>query len=252
MSTLWPPFSLPFACPVSWGANTRWTANVRGFLPTHITPQNKFAIFRQTLGCIDMRTCFYILIISLNSICYGQNFNFSYVTFGLGSNMEDPPELAIKIDNDSLTYFLFEPKEGYYFGRYNRDSMYLADRIKHTVHFRKGTIDSIITLVDTLKGKKVINTNSSVRSGSSQQIFISKNNWCTEFSLTNTFDTTAMRIVELINCYLPSTNQIWIPYSRWEIDRRPKPMLKECNGMSSNSSYQLYLNEGEQIKNYDE
>lgn len=199
-----------------------------------------------------MKTYLFIIIICFSFCANGQDFSFTYNPVGLGSNLEDAPDLVVKIEDDSMTYYSFEPKEGYYFGGLNRDSVYFADRVKTTVHFRQETIDSIIELVDTLKGKKVINTNISVRSGGSQQLFIQTNNWCTEFSLTNTFDSTAMHIVELINCYLPSTNQIWIPYSRWQSDPMPKPMLKECKGQSTYSSYDLYINEAEQIQSQSE
>lgn len=69
-------------------------------------------------------------------------------------------------------------------------------------------------------------------SGGIYNFYIQYDNWCTEFALKNTFDSTAMNITLVVNSYLEEGHRIPVPNSRWESDlnseHRLPPLIKQC------------------------
>ena len=156
-----------------------------------------------------------------------EGFKFSYSDYGLGSNRGKPSDLVVAIADTTLTYLIYENTSEFKIEPPFQDTVWTTKRMSYDVPLRKTSIDSIIKTLNGKEGKYIFASNPHVMSGSIQQLYIEYKDWCTEFSLKNTFDSTAMNIVNIVNRYLPKDNRIYIPYDLWT-DRNNAPLIKSC------------------------
>ena len=148
--------------------------------------------------------------------------------------------LKVEITNDVLTYSICERTGEFEISKTFNDTVWVMERNFYKVKFRQSSIDSIVNVLDTLQGKYVYATNPYVMSGSITNFYIQYDHWCSEFSLKNTYDSTAFQITNIINSYLTGRNRIYIPQSRWENNQFSKPLIKPCPS-KRNGSYKEAL-----------
>jgi hypothetical protein len=75
--------------------------------------------------------------------------------------------------------------------------------------FRQSSIDSIIYLVKSMKDSTIFKSNPCIQSGGVYYLTVANGTDTTKFELMNTMDYTALKIIKVINEYLPSKKQIW-------------------------------------------
>jgi hypothetical protein len=109
---------------------------------------------------------------------------------------------TIKVNGVKLVYTY---EQNSYFGQKTKS----PDTICITT-IRQSSIDSILTLIQDLKDSTIYEWNPCIMSGGIHSLAISANNDTTRFKLTNTFHRTALKIIEIINPYLPQDKQIWV------------------------------------------
>ena len=168
----------------------------------------------------------------LSFAAMGQPFEFFYTTIGLGSNQWSAPELVIKISDTMLTYQLMKDNKP----------------VRYEVPFRTSSRDSILTLLKGKEGQYIFASNYHVMSGAIQSFYFEYKDWCTEYSLKNTFDSTALHIVRIINPYLPVGHTIYIPYERWAKEECA-PLIKKCLGDAKRTYGEILGEEYEYIRN---
>lgn len=83
-----------------------------------------------------------------------------------------------------------------------------VEKISHGL-FRQSSIDSITNLIASLKESTIQRINPFVMSGCAHFLTIANGADTTTFQLTNTFDHTALKIVDIINQYLPPDKKLW-------------------------------------------
>jgi hypothetical protein len=176
-----------------------------------------------------MKAILNIIFIMTLTNAVGQSFKFSYSEFGLGSNKGQPSSLVVTIADTTLTYLIFEQTSEYKIDPVFNDTSWTKKRAAYDVLFKVESKDSIIKLLKGKEGKYIFASNPHIMSGSIQQLYFEYNNWCVEFSLKNTYDSTAMQITNIINKYLPKDHKIYVPYDLWT-DRNSTPLIKSCPG----------------------
>ena len=126
---------------------------------------------------------------------------YTYYAFsGLGSNMGSL-EPKIIITGTELTY------------TYAQNSYYRQRTIKEkhisSAVIRVSSVDSILDLVKNLKDTLIFKSNPCIMSGGIHFLTIANGKDSTNFELGNTFDYTALKIINIINEYLPTDKQLW-------------------------------------------
>ena len=192
-----------------------------------------------------------IAIIIFSNLLFGQNFKLFYADIGLGSNHGTPADTEVSIDNEHM--ILRTPHK-------ISDSTIQVYQIPDTVgyyntliyqyifDFRRADIDSIGKLIDTLSNKKVICSNPFVRSGGMYKLLINNNGLITEFSMTNTFDSTALSIINILNAYFPEENHIYYPKELWEANEYKEPLIRDFEQPGDGNSREAYENEFEILR----
>ncbi len=126
-------------------------------------------------------------------------FYLSYALVGLGSNIGSM-QPTIKVKGTQLLY------------TYEQNS-YLGERTKKadTVliqTFRTSSIDSIIDLVKDLGDTTIFNFNPLIMSGGIHLLTIAIDRDTIRYQLKNTFERTALKVMDIINSNLPSKEQL--------------------------------------------
>jgi len=123
-----------------------------------------------------------------------------YIFSGLGSNMGSfQPTISIQGTNFNYTY-----EQTSYWGERSKR----IDKIS-SGDFRQSSIDSIIDLVKDLRDTLVYKSNFCIMSGGIHFLTIVNGSDTTEFELKNAFDNTALKIINIINEYLPPDKKLW-------------------------------------------
>jgi hypothetical protein len=162
------------------------------------------------------------------------NFELDYEVFSFfPTPRKYYPLVWIKDDSLQVTYT--QITSSYSTQRYDNmnyiDTIWVYDTLTKYVKFRQGSIDSITQVIKHMNRAKYLNDT---------QVFV--NNWAIidgainymdiiydkshklTFELGNTFDSTALQIVNIINPYLPFKKKIYVPYDLWkdqiEFDKR--------------------------------
>lgn len=122
-----------------------------------------------------------------------EHFRLEYVNVGFGSNMfEMQPVFIVE-----GTKFLFTSEIVWGTpGQTEKDTLLTGD-------FRVSSSDSISNLISEIKDSVIYRSNIRVMSGALTSIVIENDFKKVTFSLHNAYDTTAIRIVDILNTYIP-------------------------------------------------
>jgi len=138
------------------------------------------------------------------------SFTLSYISIGLGSNMWTmQPMFRVK---DSQ--FIYTLEEAWQF----KDSEKPKVDTLLIGNFRASSIDSILHISTEIKGDSVYKLNPRVMSGGIINLYFSTNRRKLSFRLHNSNDTTALKIVDILNGYIPDKyRKLWISDIKPEI-----------------------------------
>jgi hypothetical protein len=184
-----------------------------------------------------MRQIFTIVAFLTLNYSFGQDFNLKYWSVGLGSNAtwfmtEEHKDCAsglkIEINDTVLTYSICEKTDQCIIDTVFNDTIWVKQRNFYHVKFRQSSIDSIISILDTLQGKYVYRTNPHIMSGGIYNYYIEYGGKCSQFVMKNTYDSTALQIINLINSYLEEKYKVNVPDSRWASNIHDKPLIEDC------------------------
>lgn len=165
------------------------------------------------------------------SFAQTNNFELTYGEYSLMPFEDEATFPLIHIKKDGL-YFTYTEEtsrfsEIQFYGDKNdkADTIWIDDTITKCVKFRQGSIDSIIQILEQINPKRFLEhnlifaSNPYIIDGSMIDInIIYGKKKKIRFELGNTFDSTALRIVNIINPYLPNEHKMEIPYSEWKRD----------------------------------
>lgn len=190
-----------------------------------------------------MKTLFTIAFPLLFTSLCGQTFQFSYSTSGLGSNRGKPSELSINIKDSVFNYIVYERTSKFKIDPRFKDTVWEKEHNSYDTKIGKSTIDSIVHLLQGKEGKYVFVSNPSVMSGSMKIMNFEYSGSCVLYILKNTYDSTAMKIINLLNKYLPFKTQIYL----WR-EGIPKILIKNCTNEMSKNYVEILMDEYELIR----
>ena len=143
-----------------------------------------------------------IFLLLFCRVSYGQDFNLYYTTIGLGSNRDYPPNKEIGIHQQTMVLRTQFKSSDSTLTEYKvpdtTNDYHSAIYYNYMIEISQSDITKICALVDTLKNKRVICSNPNIMSGGMHKLLVKNNGFVTEFSLTNTFDSTALKIIKLL------------------------------------------------------
>ncbi len=130
----------------------------------------------------------------------GGGFYFYYRLAGLGSNffLLQP---ALRIYDHNFTF----TKEQYWVKRNKKAKVEFISK----GYLQQSSIDSILLLMQSLKDTTIYKTNPCIMSGGITYITIALGADTTKFTLYNTSDLTALKIINIINPYLPDGKKLY-------------------------------------------
>lgn len=140
------------------------------------------------------------------------SFTLSYISIGLGSNMWTmQPMFRVK-----GCQFIYTSEEAWQF----KDSEKPKADTLLIGNFRASSIDSILNLSTEIKGDSVYRLNTGVMSGGIINLYFSSNRRKLSFDLHNANDTTAQKIVDILNGYIPDKHRkLWISNIKPDISK---------------------------------
>jgi hypothetical protein len=185
-----------------------------------------------------MRTILTITFTLICAVLNGQSFQFAYTTSGLGSNRGFPPDLSISIKDTVLKYDVYEETSKFKLYRKFKDTMREKKQVTYNTIITKSAIDSITYLLRGKEGKYVFVSNPSVLSGGIQILSFEYEGSCILYILKNTYDDTAMQIINILNRYLPLKSQIYL----WREDI-PEMLIKDCPNKISKTYAEVLMDE---------
>ena len=132
---------------------------------------------------------------SLNKFFQGSNFKLSYISVGLGSNMftKQPAFRVNRLD------YIYTLEDGWQWKNVEREK---PDTLCSGT-FRKSSVDSILNLITKIKDSVIYKTNAGIMSGGIDYIDISSDQINLQFKLHNASDSTAQKIIDILNTYIP-------------------------------------------------
>ena len=108
---------------------------------------------------------------------------------------------TLRIYNDK---FIYAKEQNSYWGKRSKRKEFISKG-----PIRLSSVDSIIALVNGLKDSSIYRTNACIMSGCIYYITIANGRDTTKFTLHNTFDFTALKIIDIINPYLPIDKKLY-------------------------------------------
>lgn len=153
-----------------------------------------------------IKTTIFILFLLATQAAFAQTqkanrFYLYYGVAGLGSNLGNLEPTVIVHKN----HFTYRKVQNSYWGK--RPD--LKSEFINKGYFRQSSIDSLLYLVKDLKDSTIFKTNPCFMSGSIIYISIANGGDTTLFRLGNTFDPIALKIINIINPYLPNNQQLY-------------------------------------------
>lgn len=140
----------------------------------------------------------------------GTSFTLSYISIGLGSNMWEMQPM-FRVEGSQFVY----TKEAAW--HFKGSEMPKADTLL-IGRFRASSIDSILNISTEIKGDSVYKLNPRIMSGGIINLYFSNQKRKLSFDLHNASDTTAEKIVSILNTYIPDKYQkLWISDIKSEI-----------------------------------
>lgn len=181
------------------------------------------------------------IFLQIAGTLYCQNFVFRYSEIPLGSNKMMSEKTALILIQDSTLYcqFLGRNHVSYFdsIGEFhlilNHDSGEIL-----VLPIRPEAIDSIQDYLSSELGKSFYSTNPNVMSGGSQQFYFGFKGSCVSYQLTNTPDSMMMKVIPIINQYLPDSFKIYIPFECGFSDL--EPLIEPCPGPIDSSDWDIY------------
>lgn len=95
--------------------------------------------------------------------------------------------------------------------------------------FLQTSIDSILEILRPLKDSTITRINPCVMSGGVQYLTASNGQDTVHFSLHNTADTTALKIMKILNHYAPADKQLWLNTEMLQLEKDCWEMLFNDN-----------------------
>jgi hypothetical protein len=126
-----------------------------------------------------------------------RNFQLHFMKVGFGSNMFEM-EPVFKVNGTNFVYTSEEVWIPPGQTTIRKDTLLIGS-------FRTSSMDSISKLTREIKDSAIYRTNSHIMSGSATHITIEDDLTKVTFNLHNASDTTADRIVTILNTYIPET-----------------------------------------------
>lgn len=173
----------------------------------------------------------FTVLVWSNSFAQTNNFELTYGAYSLMPLSNEIWYPLIKIKNDSLWYTYeqitskYSEIEKYGENNEKRDTIWIYDKLTRSVKFRRSSADSIVQIIQSIPPEKYLEKS---------EVFISNPYYIIidggidifnikygkgkklKYELANTFDSTAQRIVNVINFYLPDEHKIYVPESQWK------------------------------------
>jgi hypothetical protein len=130
-------------------------------------------------------------------------FNLSYISVGLGGNMWEL-QPVFRVQGFQFIYTLEEAWQFKNTKRAKPDTLFMGN-------LRASSIDSILKITKEIKGDSVYKLNAGIMSGEIIYLDIASNQRKLNFRLDNSYDSTAKKIVEILNGYIPDKyRKLWI------------------------------------------
>jgi len=140
------------------------------------------------------------------------SFTLSYISIGLGSNMWSMQPM-FRVKSSQFIYTFEEAWQLKDSDKPKADTLLIGN-------FRASSIDSILNLSTEIKGDSVYRLNSGFRSGGIINLYLSSNRRKLSFDLHNANDTTAQKIVDILNSYIPDKYlKLWISNIKPDISK---------------------------------
>ena len=140
---------------------------------------------------------------SQNKLFQDSNFKLSYMSVGLGSNMFTK-QPVFRVNRLDYIYTLEDAWQWKNIEREKPDTLCSGT-------FRKSSVDSILNLIIKIKDSVIYKTNAGISSGGIDYIDISSDQINLQFKLHNASDSTAQKIVDILNTYIPEKFlKIWL------------------------------------------
>jgi hypothetical protein len=139
------------------------------------------------------------------------SFYLHYRFVGLGSNLFRKFYPEIDINGDTLTLTIQKKSEHYSVKKYGNyiDTLWKKNNAHYKLKIRPSSVDSIIKLVGNLKDTTIFDSNPCIMSGGVHLLTIATGTDTVKYKFMNTFERPALKIVHVINSYLPKENKIW-------------------------------------------
>jgi hypothetical protein len=158
----------------------------------------------------------YLLVSCLNqgvekeSINQNSSFFLRYLSAGLGSGMGSM-QPTIYVSNQR---FVYTWEQNSYYGEKTKKPDTIC-----ILPFRQSSVDSILEIVNPLKDSTISRFNPCVMSGGVQYLTVGNGPDTVHFSLHNSADTTALKIMKILNQYAPADKQLWLNTEMLQIEK---------------------------------
>lgn len=162
---------------------------------------------------------FYLVLVLLFFCSYGQTnqFKLTYQFVGLGGNMFRKFYPIVKIENGFLTYSIERNtaiKKIQLFEDFS-DTTWNTEIIDTRIKLSLSIIDSLYNLVRPIKKTLIFESTGGI-GGGFHAITISDRSFKLKYELQKVCDTTAVKITNILDTYLPISNKIRL--SKYDVD----------------------------------
>ncbi|MBA3665584.1 MAG: hypothetical protein H0W61_15460 [Bacteroidetes bacterium] len=136
------------------------------------------------------------LFLCLNITGQTNALHLSYSYAGIGTNLGKKNFPLIEVKNHTITYTI-ETDTAY------SQAGWTSKPKTFTVTLRQGSLDSINTVLKSVKDTLISEYNPCVQNGGVHFLRVSNGQKHLSFELTNTFHLTAVKITKILNSYIP-------------------------------------------------
>ena len=168
-----------------------------------------------------------LLLFSVWCSCYSQvndqhpgkinnDFSLRYLSAGLGSGMGSM-QPTIWIANQQ---FVYTYEQNRYYGEKTKKPDTAC-----ILPFRQSSIDSILEIVSPMKDSTISRLNPCIMSGSVQYLTVGNGPDTVHFSLHNSADTKALKIMKIMNQYATADKQLWLNTEMLQLEKDCWEML---------------------------
>ena len=170
----------------------------------------------------NILTYLFVILLSLSSYAQSPKIELNYTVHGMGSSRGEVIYPTVDIFNNSLQYTFRQKSGAYKIETYEKfdwiDTIWEFDTLTKPVIFKTTSIDSIIAILRPISDSSIYKVNLGIRSGALFILTVKTLNKEIEITMSNTFDSTAYQIVQILNSYLPKEHKIRVPHKMWETE----------------------------------